>query len=59
LLAALADGRNNGHVSAEGRRVGVGTPFNDAVIATVHSHGVGRLTPDRANLEPLIAMLPG
>ncbi|MEK7445043.1 MAG: ketopantoate reductase family protein [candidate division NC10 bacterium] len=49
----------NGYVSAEGRRVGVRTPFNDAVVATVHSHGVGRLTPDRANLEPLIAMLPG
>ena len=49
----------NGYVSAEGHRVGVGTPFNDAVVATVHAHGVGRLTPDRANLEPLIAMLPG
>ena len=49
----------NGYVSAEGRRVGVRTPFNDAVVATVHSHGVGRLTPDRANLAPLIAMLPG
>ncbi len=49
----------NGHVSAEGRRLGVPTPMNDAVVRTVLSHGVGRLRPDPKNLEPLLALLPG
>jgi len=48
----------NGHVSAEGRKKGVPTPFNDAIVAAVHAHPVGRLTPSPKNLEPLIAMLP-
>src|SRR3990172_6767074 len=48
----------NGYVSAEGRKVGVATPMNDAVIRTVLSHGVGRLRPDPKNLEPLLAHLP-
>ncbi len=48
----------NGHVSAEGRRVGVKTPFNDAVVAIVRSHPVGKLRPDPKNLDPLLAMLP-
>lgn len=48
----------NGHVSAEGRKKGVPTPFNDAIVAAVHAHPVGRLTPDLKNLDPLIAMLP-
>jgi 2-dehydropantoate 2-reductase len=49
----------NGHVSAEGRRLGVPTPINDAVVRAVLSHGVGRLKPDPKNLEPLSALLPG
>ena len=48
----------NGHVSAEGRNKGVPTPFNDAIVAAVHAHPVGRLTPNPKNLDPLIAMLP-
>ncbi|MDP2627398.1 MAG: 2-dehydropantoate 2-reductase, partial [Candidatus Rokubacteria bacterium] len=48
----------NGYVSAQGRKVGVPTPMNDAVVRTVLSHGVGRLRPDPKNLEPLLALLP-
>jgi len=48
----------NGYVSEHGRRVGVPTPFNDAVVAEVHRHGVGTLRPDPKNLEPLAQMLP-
>jgi 2-dehydropantoate 2-reductase len=48
----------NGYVSEQGRRVGVPTPFNDAVVAEVHRHGVGTLRPDPKNLEPLARMLP-
>ena len=48
----------NGHVSAEGRTKGVPTPFNDAIVAAVHAHPVGQLTPSPKHLEPLIAMLP-
>jgi 2-dehydropantoate 2-reductase len=48
----------NGYVSAEGRRVGVKTPFNDAIVDLVRGHGVGTLTPDPKNLEPLLRMLP-
>jgi 2-dehydropantoate 2-reductase len=47
----------NGFVAAEGRRVGVPTPFNDAVVAAVNAHGVGRLTPDPRNLETLTRLL--
>ncbi len=49
----------NGYVSEQGRRVGVKTPFNDAVVEVVHSHGVGTLRPDPKNLDPLLRMLPG
>jgi 2-dehydropantoate 2-reductase len=48
----------NGHVVAEGRRVGVKTPFNETIVRLVHEHGVGTLTPDPKNLEPLLRMLP-
>lgn len=48
----------NGYVSAQGRKVGVNTPFNDAIVELFHSHGVGRLKPDPKNLEPLVKMLP-
>ena len=47
----------NGHVSAEGHKKGVPTPFNDAIVAAVHAHPVGQLTPSLKNLDPLIAML--
>ena len=47
----------NGFVAAEGRNVGVPTPFNDAVVAAFHAHGVGRLEPDPRNLEPLVRLL--
>ncbi len=49
----------NGYVSEQGRRLGVKTPFNDAVVQAVHRHGVGTLRPDPKNLEPLVKMLPG
>ena len=43
--------------AAEGRRLGVPTPFNEAIVREIHRHGVGRLVPDPKNLEPLAAML--
>ena len=48
----------NGYVSQEGRRVGIETPVNDAVVKAIHAHGVGRLKPDPKNLEPLARNLP-
>jgi 2-dehydropantoate 2-reductase len=48
----------NGAVAREGRRLGVPTPFNEAVVREVHRHGVGTLRPDPRNLEPLLALLP-
>jgi hypothetical protein len=45
-------------VAAEGKRLGVATPFNEAVVREVHRHGVGTLKPDPKNLEPLARMLP-
>ena len=47
----------NGVVCAEGRRVGVKTPFNDAVVDSVRGLGVG-FTPDPKHLDPVVAMLP-
>ena len=47
----------NGYVCREGARVGVKTPFNDAVVAIVRGLGVG-FQPDRAHLDPVIRMLP-
>ena len=48
----------NGYVCQEGRRVGIETPVNDAVVKAIHAHGVGRLKPDPKNLEPLARNLP-
>ncbi|HEV8632767.1 MAG TPA: 2-dehydropantoate 2-reductase [Chloroflexota bacterium] len=48
----------NGLVVAEGKRLGVPTPFNEAIVREVHRHGVGRLVPDPKHLEPLARMLP-
>ena len=47
----------NGYVSQQGKRLGVATPVNDAVVAAVRQHGVGTLKPDPKNLEPLLAAL--
>jgi len=47
----------NGYVCDQGRATGVKTPFNDAVVATIRTLGVG-FAPDRKNLDPVIAMLP-
>ena len=48
----------NGLVAAEGRRAGVPTPFNDAVVAAFHAHPVGALRPDPRHLDPLVRLLP-
>jgi 2-dehydropantoate 2-reductase len=48
----------NGYVVAEGKRLGVPTPFNEAIVREVQRHGVGRLVPDPKNLEPLARLLP-
>ena len=48
----------NGYVCAEGKRLGVPTPVNDAVVKTVLSFKVGALKPDPKNLEPIAAVLP-
>jgi 2-dehydropantoate 2-reductase len=47
----------NGYVCDQGRSRGVKTPFNDAVVATIRTLGVG-FTPDPKNLDPVIRMLP-
>jgi 2-dehydropantoate 2-reductase len=47
----------NGYVVEQGRRVGVKTPFNEAVVAAVRGHGIG-FAPDVKHLEPLAALLP-
>jgi 2-dehydropantoate 2-reductase len=48
----------NGYVCDQGKKVGVKTPFNEAVVRLIHAHGVGTLKPDPKNLEPLVRMLP-
>jgi 2-dehydropantoate 2-reductase len=48
----------NGYVSAQGRRLGVPTPYNDAIVRLVNAQPVGRLRPDRARIAPLLEM-PG
>ena len=47
----------NGYVCDQGRKTGVKTPFNDAVVATIRALGVG-FTPDPKHLDPVIRMLP-
>ena len=44
--------------ATQGRRRGVPTPFNDAIVELVRSHGVGELNPDPKNLEPMLKVLP-
>ncbi len=48
----------NGHVVEQGRRAGVKTPFNEAIVELFHQRGAGALEPDPRNLAPLLAMLP-
>ena len=47
----------NGYVVAQGKRLGVPTPFNEAVVREVNRFPVGTIKPDPKNLEPLAAML--
>jgi 2-dehydropantoate 2-reductase len=47
----------NGFVAAEGRAVGVATPFNDAVVDAFHAYPVGALTPSARNLDSLVRLL--
>jgi 2-dehydropantoate 2-reductase len=48
----------NGYVCEQGKKHGVPTPFNDAVVGVIRSLGVG-FDPDPTHLDPVIAMLPG
>jgi 2-dehydropantoate 2-reductase len=48
----------NGYVTLQGRKLGVKTPVNDAVVALIHRHGVGTLKPDPKNLDELLSALP-
>jgi 2-dehydropantoate 2-reductase len=48
----------NGYVVDKGRRFGIPTPINEAVVTIVNGFGVGGIKPDPSNLAPLIAMLP-
>ncbi len=48
----------NGYVVSEGKRLGVPTPFNEAVVREVKRHGVGTLTPDPKHLDALARLLP-
>jgi 2-dehydropantoate 2-reductase len=48
----------NGYVAQQGRRLGVKTPFNDAVVELVNSFPVGALKPDRKHLDPLVQRCP-
>jgi 2-dehydropantoate 2-reductase len=43
----------NGHIVATGRRTGVPTPVNAAIVDLVHRIEAGRLRPDPAHLEAL------
>ena len=47
----------NGYVVERGRKVGVPTPFNDAVVAAVHAFAVGTMTPNPTNLDSVAALL--
>jgi 2-dehydropantoate 2-reductase len=48
----------NGFVVAEGKRLGVATPFNQAVVDAVKAHAVGTLQPDPKNLDSIAKLLP-
>ncbi len=44
-------------MAAEGRAVGIATPFNDAVVDAFHAYPVGTLTAAPRNLDPLVRLL--
>jgi 2-dehydropantoate 2-reductase len=48
----------NGYVVNEGRKAGVATPLNEAVVDLYRQHGVGALAPDPRHLEPLLKLVP-
>jgi hypothetical protein len=41
----------------EGKRLGIPTPVNAAIVREFERHGAGLLTPDPKNLEPLLALV--
>lgn len=47
----------NGYVADVGRRHGVETPANDAIVETVHAITGGELRPDPANLRAIFARI--
>jgi 2-dehydropantoate 2-reductase len=47
----------NGIVCEHGRKVGIKTPYNEAVVGVVRGLGIG-FKPDPHHLDPVIAMLP-
>jgi 2-dehydropantoate 2-reductase len=47
----------NGYVVRTGQRLGVDTPFNEAIVHEINRHGVGTLRPSPENLEPLVKLL--
>src|SRR5262245_36481275 len=47
----------NGYVVEQGRRLGVKTPFNEAIVDTIRRLGVG-FTADLKHLDPIAALLP-
>ncbi|HXG04855.1 MAG TPA: 2-dehydropantoate 2-reductase [Candidatus Binatia bacterium] len=49
----------NGYVVEQGRRAGVPTPVNEAVVAIFRRYPPGTLKPDPAHLEPLARLVAG
>ena len=47
----------NGYVVAQGRRLGVPTPFNETVVRLVNAQPVGALRPGPGRVAPLLEML--
>jgi 2-dehydropantoate 2-reductase len=48
----------NGVVVSEGRRLGIATPVNEAVVNEVKRHGLATIIPDPKNLESVAAAIP-
>ncbi len=63
MLAAIERGRVpaidflNGEVAAHGRKLGIATPVNDAIVATVWAIANGTLPSSMATLDGVIAQL--
>jgi 2-dehydropantoate 2-reductase len=47
----------NGYVVAQGKRFGIPTPINAAIVREVNRFPVGTIKPDPKNLEPIAALL--